>query len=375
MSSNLLILGASVRAAAQSARRAGFAPAGVDLFADVDLAKCGPAVRVEDYPAGLAEAAADWPGLSWMYTGALENHPDVIGRISRDRPLWGNSEAIVSRVRDPWQLHSMLSDSGIKSPELRRLADAPPRDGRWLRKAMRSAAGMHVEVWDGDSNAGNSPGGSFFQAYVPGTSVAAVFVGNGVSARLLGVSTQRSIGGGFQYTGSSTVVTRHDVIAEQFERIGEVLASEFRMVGLFGVDAVFDSEILWPVEVNPRYTASVEIHERAGEFDAVRFHRDACVHAKLPDAVRVPPRIHVGKTILYAQHDMTTSARFVDWTEQCNADRVWPRIADIPQIGTTITAGQPVTTLLVEAESATELDHREQQLHAEFDNALGSWTL
>src|SRR5687768_18287737 len=43
-----------------SAIRAGFGPIAIDLFADVDLAACCPAHRVEpaSYPAGLATLAA-----------------------------------------------------------------------------------------------------------------------------------------------------------------------------------------------------------------------------------------------------------------------------------------------------------------------------
>ena len=47
------------------------------------------------------------------------------------------------------------------------------------------------------------------------------------------------------------------------DKLGTVLAQAFRLVGLFGVDGVLDAERFWPVEVNPRYTASVEVLEGA----------------------------------------------------------------------------------------------------------------
>ena len=370
MTPNLLILGASVRAAAQSACRAGYAPACADLFADVDLQACGPAIYVENYPRGLAKAAAEWPDSPWMYTGALENHPEVIHWISDERPLWGNDADAVRRVRDPWQLHECLRDSGISSPELRRAANEPPRDGRWLRKATRSAAGMQVEVWNAECQKSRVAGGSYYQAYVPGKSLGAVFVGNGTGARLLGVSTQRTLDGGFQYAGSSTVVTERDTVAEQFARIGDMLSSQIQLTGLFGVDAIFDSERLWPIEVNPRYTASVEIHERASTFHALELHAAACTRGELPVAVPLPADIHVGKTIHYAQNAFTVPASFVDWAQQQNTDRQWPKIADIPQVGTKIEAGHPVVTLLAEAETPGELRQREKQYIAEVIDEL-----
>ena len=39
--------------------------------------------------------------------------------------------------------------------------------------------------------------------------------------------------------------------------------SAFGLAGWFGVDFILRDGIPWPVEINPRYTASVEIHELA----------------------------------------------------------------------------------------------------------------
>ena len=44
----------------------------------------------------------------------------------------------------------------------------------------------------------------------------------------------------------------------------------FGLVGWFGVDYVLHDGVPWPVEINPRYTASVEIHELASASIAVR---------------------------------------------------------------------------------------------------------
>ena len=43
--------------------------------------------------------------------------------------------------------------------------------------------------------------------------------------------------------------------------------------GLFGVDFVLRDGIPWPVEVNPRYTASVEVLEFAAGIRALTLHR------------------------------------------------------------------------------------------------------
>src|SRR5262245_696592 len=80
---SLMIVGASARAAAHSALRSGYAPRACDLFADMDLKRVAVATRVEDYPRGLVAAAAQHGGSAWLYTGGLENHPQLVDQIAR----------------------------------------------------------------------------------------------------------------------------------------------------------------------------------------------------------------------------------------------------------------------------------------------------
>src|SRR5215471_13660301 len=100
---HLIIVGASTRAAAFSALRAGLKPWCIDLFADADLrAKC-PVMQIprQQYPHGLAEMIRQHaPPGPWMYTGGLENYPQVLHEISQDRFLLGAGEITVQQVRD-----------------------------------------------------------------------------------------------------------------------------------------------------------------------------------------------------------------------------------------------------------------------------------
>src|SRR5262245_55333161 len=83
----LILLGASVRAAAFSATRAGFRPYAIDRFADRDLAALGPAVKIVRYPTDFLSAIEAAPSAPWVYTGGLENHPRLVDRLARLRPL------------------------------------------------------------------------------------------------------------------------------------------------------------------------------------------------------------------------------------------------------------------------------------------------
>ena len=78
---HVLIFGTSVRAAAFSALRAGLSPWCVDLFADVDLRKRCPAMRLSGrYPLGFLDVVSrDVPG-PWMGLGRSKQGHERIDR-------------------------------------------------------------------------------------------------------------------------------------------------------------------------------------------------------------------------------------------------------------------------------------------------------
>src|SRR5262245_115495 len=115
---SLFIVGASTRAAAFSALRAGLMPWCADLFADADLEARCPVRRVppEDYPAGFVEPLTAGVSGPWMYTGGLENHPYLVRSLSNARPLWGVRGESLERARSPWIIREILSHHGIPCP-------------------------------------------------------------------------------------------------------------------------------------------------------------------------------------------------------------------------------------------------------------------
>src|SRR5436190_4686189 len=146
MSQPLGIVGASTRAAAASAVRAGFQPLAADLFADADLRQIATATRIRPYPEGLLDWLRTIEPPAWMYTGALENHPELVDQMAWIAPLAGNPGEVLARVRSPWELGDTLRNAGLLFPETRRSADGLPRDGTWLVKTYHGASGSGVRV-------------------------------------------------------------------------------------------------------------------------------------------------------------------------------------------------------------------------------------
>ncbi len=349
----LTIVGSSARAAAFSAARAGYHVHAADLFADADLCRICEATRIGDYPSGLSAVLQGQQTGAWMYTGALENHPSLVESLARTRRLWGNPAAVLRRVRNPRLVAEALGRGGLCRPSQCFDPGAVPRDGSWLCKPRRSAGGVRIAFWNHESPAvGRSPG-RYFQEFIDGLACSAVYVAARGRAVLLGV-TRQLIGqtwagaSGFRYCGSIGPIELPAMATDNFTRIGAVLAREFKLVGLFGVDAIVNSAGVWPVEVNPRYTASVEILERAGGVPAIALHTAACQDSDLPSRVDPTCKLVSGKAILFADSRLEISAAWTREALATNDDRR-PALADIPSAGSIVEAGWPIATVLADA--------------------------
>ena len=349
----LTIVGASARAAAHSARRAGFSPYAADLFADVDLRNFCPSVLVGDYPQGLERACAGPQPGGWMYTGALENYPELVDRLAALRTLWGNGAAVLRAVRDPRRVARAVAAERVSAPALAETPAGLPTDGSWLVKPYRSAGGANIHVWTADVASTESSDRHYFQQRVDGLPCAAVYVAARGSAMLLGV-TEQLVGVGwsgapvFSYAGSIGPLALKPWQQKGFARLGGCLAKEFGLVGLFGVDAVVSAERIWILEVNPRYTASVEVLERTLELSAVGLHVAACRDGALPRVKAAPrssPPARAGKVIVYARRQMVVPEALALAVEP-HLGATWPRYADVPPPGTEIRSGRPILTLL-----------------------------
>jgi len=361
----LLIVGASARAAAFSAVRAGITPWTADLFADRDLVRVSiDCRRVADYPRGLLEIARQGPAGPWLYTGALENAPRLVQQLSRCRPLWGNPAAVLRRVRCPLTVARVLDEHGIACPKVLDGSDVPT-PGRWLRKPKAGASGCGIDFAD-QRSAGSAA--SYLQEYLEGDAHSAVYVGTADRTTLLGV-TRQLVGeswlhaGPFRYCGSIGPRTLSTALAGALDRLGQVLTTACELRGLFGVDFILRDDSPWPLEINPRYTASVEVLEWATG------------RAALSDCAGSSPRREVlGKAIYYAPSPLRLPVAG-PW-EDClqRAFDPWhvPDYADIPLPGEPFDTGQPVLTFFAAAATVEECRGNLQRIAGDLDRRLFS---
>ncbi|MFN0052706.1 MAG: ATP-grasp domain-containing protein [Planctomycetales bacterium] len=368
----LLIVGASTRAAAHSALRGGWQPTWVDLYGDVDLVSVAQGVAAPDFPEGVVEGAAALSPAPWMYTGGMENHPQLVDQLSRGRPLWGNPGDVLQRIRDPWWIAAQLRQVGLPVLDLWPAAVAPPpADGSWLQKPLCGSGGRGISRWDESATPLDET--VYYQRRVEGKAYAAHFLALPDQVLFLGgmrqlIGLSRVAAPPFAWCGALSPAELDTGTLELMRSIGERLAREGPLLGLFGCDFIVDGEgTPWLTEVNPRYTGAMELLDHRWSVSLVGCQAQAC-RGDLSDASldpgeereasagplgRLISRLSVagvqhrdrvlGKIVLFAEREL--------WAHDARnllldpLDDRFPFVADLPAPGQKIAAGHPVCSL------------------------------
>lgn len=377
----LLILGGSTRAAARSAALAGFQPVCADLFADLDTRRIAEIVPVRDYPHSLPDDVAGIRTDGWLFTGALENHPDLIERLTEQSiqlgPLLGSSAGALRRVRDPFWVAGTLQSAGFRTLAVRSDSAPPLPDGAWLQKPIASGGGRSIRIWNSTAESAAFGERAYYQTFVSGDPMSAAFWCDGDMCALLGI-THQLIGSPplhapepFSYCGSVGPVELSPLLVSELCKLGRELAAASGVRGLFGIDFVKSNETLWFVEMNPRYTASMEVLERVLHNSLFRNYRiwmsgrtadGSGLGVVRPGSIDLPHRDPdvspggiVAKLIIYA-HRRIFIADFEQFPSSCPSDFA-VELADIPLPGTSIEQGWPICSILTRGPSvSTALD-------------------
>lgn len=375
----LLIVGASARAAAFSALRAGFRPWCADLFADADLRRHAPVMRLPArYPDGFLDLLDGELRGPWMYTGGLENRPFLVRKMARRRPLWGNDQGALLAARSPFVVADLLRKARLPAPAVWGPGDRFTASARrWLVKPLAGSGGSGIHFLGDAATATVDPARCYLQEYLEGEPRAAVFVGDGRSAQLLG-ATRQLVGkpwlnaAPFHYCGSVGPLALTADETRALARLGSLLAAGCRLRGLFGIDGVWRNGALWPVEINPRYTASVEVIEYATELRALQWHAHVFEPKRSRDPAPFAPTSCIGKAILFARQSLDfplDGPWAAGLTEPWHPEQL-PSFADIPPTDTRIEAGKPILTIFARATTPAACEAALEQTAAAVESLL-----
>jgi predicted ATP-grasp superfamily ATP-dependent carboligase len=401
---HVLLAGFSTRAAAESAARAGFTVTAIDAFGDLDQ---HPSVHALLLPRGFtAQAAARLArGIACdasAYLSAFENHPRAVAALAAGRALWGNPPHVLRRVRDPLILARALRSRGCAAPEVyvagpnmvRPASDqpdqyvgrglsAPPASG-WLVKPLASGGGHGVQPW---IEGVPLPRGHYLQQPVDGTPGSVVFVAAAGRAVPLGVTSQLVGEAAFgaeryRYCGSilAAPAASDPTLVERACALAAVVADEFGLVGVNGIDFVAREGVPSAIEVNPRWCASMELVELAYQLSVFGAHATACTDGALPDFDVSRARCRwgaIGKAVVFARRDVTIGDSRAWLPGSADRDEV-AIVRDVPHPGDRIAAGRPVCTVFATGPDAAAcraaLVRRAERVYAQLEQStIDNW--
>ncbi|MBA2114295.1 ATP-grasp domain-containing protein [Bremerella alba] len=365
------LIGASCRAMAASLVRGGFTVSAADMFADYDLGQIGEVKSLRSYPWSARRWLRKTNVDAWCYTGGLENYPRFIEHLASEKRLLGNSPTTLRMVRDPFWLADLAKRHGFGFPESHRIHDPaydpinPQPSDQWLLKPYRSAGGLNIERV---STLPTLAHRFYLQRKLPGVPMSVVVLSTTQGCQIVGVSrlhvgTEFGAPLPYLYAGA---VSLCEPSKSSLEPIVRAIDEEAGMIGLWGIDFL-QSDHPTLLEVNPRWTATMALHERMRENALMPCHVQACLQSEFE--LRDPFALwSSGARIVYASqrieftHQMFRNIQDAfSLTEASYLSN--PMVGDIPMPRTTIEIGSPVCTLYVDSKSeeAAEAELQKKQ--------------
>ena len=399
---SICLMGASCRAAAQAAARAGCTRIlAWDDFLDADLLEIAQARSLADFPEDSPQSLAELQGIPLVLCGGMENRPDFIQRRIDQGMLCGVTGDMLRQLRSLESWQRWASESRIGWPTtVQDLSDPildSVRSESWMLKPVGRAGGVHVraiaslEGRDRVANLGLDPGSPtssptsdlwYLQQYVPGISIGVSYcTGSNENpesnepprTRIVGIarsilSEELDAPLPWIYRGSLAPYSVSPSVRASLERFAKTVAQSTGIRGLWQADFQIDPNgQLWLLEINPRWSASMELHELLQGYSWITEHvRILCDGAsKSVPSPGSPAGQQVAKGILYAPHEMHLSVAQVDrlgrsgWHGTLRElETAEFRLADIPQsdpLGVDFAEGMPIVTVLVAGEKNADL--------------------
>jgi len=355
---NIILIGASVRALAFSCLRAGLEPWCLDCFADYDLVeKCQAQMLKTGYPESALHPLAQAPMGPVLYTGGLENYPQFLEQVQELHPIAGITGASLNKCRDVACWSEFLGRKGLRVPKVLPSGVPPSKQLLWLAKPERSGGGKGIF----HSQTAAVPG-YFLQEFIEGQSKSAVFCFGMEGARLLGTSLQippqewlHSIP--FQYSGNIGPLEPSPQEKQDLEKIAHHLTEFAQPKGLLNLDYILAGDRVVPLEINPRYSASMELIEYSTGQSLIRQHLEGTGCHQLttqetPSFSTSKPLL--GKAIYYSPVPFKFPSSFKGYSQKKDCWQI-PEFADIPHPNQQMEANQPVLTIFATGSTSDEV--------------------
>jgi predicted ATP-grasp superfamily ATP-dependent carboligase len=275
----ILVVGSSGRIAAQALSRAGYTIDVFDCFGDADTRQAARHIKVvtpvPDAPylpahRALIPLIQEWKGLNpsgWVLsTAGFEASPDTLEYLDSLDTYLGNSAQSVQRVKDPWEFARICQGQGFATPKilpLPPLNQNPPQ--QWLKKTIGGSGGTHIHaVTHEEAIQLQAP--YYAQEHMEGDALSVLFLSGPAITHVLSCHRQYLAPGSdcpYRFGGLVVAADIPERAIALLTRACTQLSQHFGLMGLNGLDAIWDGKELWILEINPRPPASLSLYPNA----------------------------------------------------------------------------------------------------------------
>lgn len=363
-----LVAAVSGRMLVHSAARGGHAVIVLDCFADRDTVEAAHAARAVaaagsprlDRRALLAAARELEPPEGWagvVCGSGFEGRPGLLARLAAGRRLAGNPPEVVALVKDPARFFPLLARIGIRHPEVS--LQPPHQAAGWLVKLGGGAGGTHVRPARGQA----PRRGRYFQRLEPGRTLSVLFLADGTRGFRLGVNEQWTASHPalpFLYSGAVGGVRLPEPVLAGLDQLLDRLVAATGIVGLNGLDFLLEGAEPSILELNPRPTATLELHDPDWDTGLFDRHLRAC-RGELPTARPIAATARAA-AIVHAPVAAVLDPGF-EFPGWCR---------DLPVIGTRFAPWDPICTVHAEGGSPEEARRRVLERQHTLERALAT---
>lgn len=353
----LLLAACSGRMLAVSAARVGIRPVVLDLYADQDTRDHAAACeRIAPGQIGFdAEALLDaaerlapaQDGFAVVYGSGVDIAPELLERLAAGRQVYGNMPATLRLLKTPTAFFELLDRLAIPYPDTR--FTPPESPAGWLVKPGCGEGGKGVGFC---AQVRRATAGDYYQRWLPGSPLSALFIADGREARIIGFNTlwtASHFGQPFLFVGA---VNRAELTRVQRAEVADYVARLTRAVGLKGLnslDFMRDGAVCRVLEINPRPSATLALYDPDIPEGLCARHIRACrgeLGGVWPERYRVR-----GFRVWFAPRDIVLPMAW-DWPEWC---------ADRPVPNSLVTAGEPFCTIEAAGDDSAAVERLLQQ--------------
>lgn len=383
----VIVSGFSGRALSETAAQAGCKISCIDFFGDLDLKKfCRKNFSIKHDSAeknystqillDLIENNYD-DEQYFVYSSDWDNKPELLNKVltGKDIKLLGNSAETLQKVKlkrgsitDKQNLFSFLKRKKFSLPKIIKSEEELKKEReidsnrKYLLKPYLSGGGKNIKLYPDLSTAQKEIekemwNNFYLQQYIEGKVSSALFAADEKNAEILGVTEQLKdlTKDSFKYGGNILIKPDLEIIS-QLKKMASELTENFGLKGINGIDFILSSDGIYFIELNPRFTAAVELLLPIFGAELFELYFYDRIDQNLSEKYISSEMPLYAKIIYYAKTDLTVKKEITELLDYKSVNMNGKyEFRDFPHPGEEIEKHDPVSTVLVSSGSRQKL--------------------